>query len=114
MGRRRWRHDGPVMSAQGWTSINWVAFQTIARMSDAAGKARTETAKLWQFFEDHPEHIPTRSELESTPPEKLIADAFYQMRLFEAEKKRREAVRLRAARQRYIETVLKGRRYGYE
>jgi len=91
MSRRRWKCDGPIVSAQGY-GHSWVIMQTIMRMSRAAAEARAETAVLWHFFHDHPEQVPTRRELDSIPPERFIQHAHEQMRRFASERARRKAV----------------------
>jgi hypothetical protein len=96
MPRKKWVHDGPRQS-QGY-GHSWVILQTILRMSAAHGKARKETAVLWQFYHDHPECVPTQRELEHIPPEKFIEHANDLRRRFEAERARLKAV-LRASKE---------------
>ena len=91
MSKRRWRHDGPMMSAQGF-GHSWQMLQTILRMSEAHGKARKETATLWHFYRAHPEAIPTQRDLEHVPPETFIAHAHELMQRFKAERERRKEV----------------------
>lgn len=91
MSKRRWRHDGPMMSAQGY-GHSWQMLQTILRMSAEHGRARKETATLWHFYRAHPEAIPAQRELDHIPAEKFLAHAHDLMRRFKAELERRKKV----------------------
>jgi hypothetical protein len=61
MGRKKWRHDGPVVATM--LQRSWVMFSSIMQMSAAAGRSRAEVEVLRDFLRAHPEHIPTEREM---------------------------------------------------
>lgn len=91
MSRKRWRDDGPRMSAQGY-GWEWRYLQTILRMSAEHKKNWDEVDALRSFYRAHPDLIPTKQELLSTPAEKLIERVREIKARFESEQKRRQRV----------------------